>query len=213
MMHELLRLAGPDPAAWPQEGDPAPQFLARVRSGSALPAPPPADSRGLACGFPPLGVLRAYLDWFGCMIPGLHEVIQYTLSLSARRRAIWRQSRLPSNQCGDPEWSIERRSWSARAQVCEDGHSDGRANPVPHRPVRLPDDAYYRGAIPCIFLLALRGSAHWRCRYVPARWARARVFPSRDHARRWYIALSCSSATNMTTCKAAQDPLLERVRW
>ena len=44
MMHELLRLAGPNPAAWPQEGDPAPQFLARVRSGAALPAPPPADS-------------------------------------------------------------------------------------------------------------------------------------------------------------------------
>ena len=43
-MHKLMRLAGPDPGAWPQEGEPAPQFLERVYSGATLPAPPPVDS-------------------------------------------------------------------------------------------------------------------------------------------------------------------------
>jgi len=38
--------------------------------------------RGLGNVFPPLGFSRAYLVWFGSMIPGLYEFIQCTLSLS-----------------------------------------------------------------------------------------------------------------------------------
>ena len=38
--------------------------------------------RGLGNVFPLLGFSRAYLVWFGSMIPGLYEFIQCTLSLS-----------------------------------------------------------------------------------------------------------------------------------
>jgi hypothetical protein len=240
MMHELLRLAGPNPAAWPQEGDPAPQFLARVRSGAALPAPPPADSLeaadakaarkaaervveaeelacrgnlgkatrlvdgtpGMAAGdnrpelrprwcrrwrsrwavgrmracwavpceeapgrdfsrsglwFFPFGVFACLsrLVWL-CDTRSARGYSIHPLSLGKKEGDLAAVAPAApkadlatvttSNQCGDPEWSIERRSWPARAQVCADGHSDGRANPVPHRPVRLPDAARHTGA-------------------------------------------------------------------
>ena len=41
--------------------------------------------RGLGCAFPLLGFLLAYLVWLGCLVPGLYEVIQYTLSLCCGR--------------------------------------------------------------------------------------------------------------------------------
>jgi len=48
--------------------------------------------------FPLVGFLRAYLVWFGCMIPGLSEVIQNTLSLSSRRvsESAWNSPFLPA---------------------------------------------------------------------------------------------------------------------
>ena len=39
-----------------------------------------------------LGVLRAYLGWLGCMVPGLYEVVQYTLSLSFHARK-WQKTK------------------------------------------------------------------------------------------------------------------------
>ena len=35
---------------------------------------------GLGCVLPLAGFLRAYLVWLGCLVPGLDEVIQHTLS-------------------------------------------------------------------------------------------------------------------------------------
>jgi hypothetical protein len=39
-------------------------------------------SRGLDCVLLLLGFMRAYLVWLGCLVSGLYEVIQYTLSLA-----------------------------------------------------------------------------------------------------------------------------------
>jgi hypothetical protein len=36
---------------------------------------------------PLLGFLRTYLVCFGCLVPGMYEVIQYTLSLSSNERS------------------------------------------------------------------------------------------------------------------------------
>jgi hypothetical protein len=38
---------------------------------------------GVGCVSSPFGVLHAYLVWLGCLVPGLYEVVQFTLSLSA----------------------------------------------------------------------------------------------------------------------------------
>jgi hypothetical protein len=51
-------------------------------------------SRSGSWSFPVLGGFACLSSWLGCMIPGLYEVIQYTLSLSLHLRPLRASARV-----------------------------------------------------------------------------------------------------------------------